>query len=91
MPTKAQSVSFSVIVRYYNVELNQQMDQLKNTIRGAGTNDDIISCQGRMMTSFPIILKYSEMNLHVFSEEMVEEFVACEWQAKTVILRVKIC
>ena len=41
------------------------------------------------MTSFFIILKYSEMNrLHVFSEKMVEEFVACEWQAKTVVLRV---
>ena len=51
---------------------------LKNTIGGAGTNDDVISCQGTSMTSFPIILKYSEMNLHVFSEKMVEEFVACE-------------
>ena len=40
------------------------------------------------MTSFSIILKYSEMNLHVFSEKMVEEFVACEWQAKTVVLRI---
>lgn len=49
------------------------------------------------MTSFPvryvddvisIILKYSETNLHVFSEKMVEESVACEWQAKTVVLRV---
>ena len=48
------------------------------------------------MTSFPvrhvddviIILKYSETNLHVSSEKMVEESVACEWQAKTVVLRV---
>ena len=40
------------------------------------------------MTSFSIILKYLEMNLQVFSKKMVEEFVACEWQAKTVVLRV---
>ena len=39
-----------------------------NTIRCAVTNDDIISCQETMMTSFPIILMYSEMNLHRFSE-----------------------
>ena len=60
-----------------------EVDQLKNTIGGAGTNDDVIPVRN---VDDVISLKYSEM--HVFSEKMVEELVACEWQAKTVVLRV---
>ena len=36
-----------------------EVDQVKNTIGGAGMNDDIISCQETMMTSFPITWKWT--------------------------------